>query len=389
MVIERPVTDTQVAGHEEITSLTALRFFAAAMIVWCHTLYGLKLSNEVTLFGLVQGVSLFFVLSGFVLTYVYGAGFADWKAVLRFYGARVARVWPAHAATNILFMLSLPAMVWFNAKPISFLGIVIMNFLMLHSLGPYPRYYHSLNTPSWSISTEFCFYLLFPLLLQVFRRKWYVCALICMSTLAVSLILAFLCNWFPENVSSTRVISWLLTVNPLARLFEFLLGMIACRAMLKYRNVLMNRTYLVTFLELAAIGLLAVAVISAASLQNLVYTSHNQFVRPLALWASLCDGSIPDALLIFALSLQSGLIARTLSLSYLVKLGDISYSIYLLHYPVLLWFQVYWTGTSKLEAQTTILAYWVVLIVVSKQMHKYVEMPARKAIKNAVFKAIA
>jgi len=389
LVIARPVTDTKEAGHQEITSLTALRFFAAAMIVWCHTLYGLKLSNEVTIFGLVQGVSLFFVLSGFVLTYVYGGGFADWKAVLRFYGARIARVWPAHAATNILFMLSLPSMVWLHARPMSFLAIAIMNFLMLHSLGPYPRYFNSLNTPSWSISTEFCYYLLFPLLIQVFRRKWYVCALICVSALAASLVLAFVCNWFPENVESMRLISWLLTINPLARLFEFLLGMIACKAMFKYKDALAHRTVLVTCLELFAIGLLAVAVISAGSLRELEYTSHSQFIRPLALWGSLCDGCVPDALLIFALSLQSGLVARVLSLSYLVKLGDISYSIYLLHYPILLWFQVYLTGTSKLEAQTTIFVYWVVLIVVSRQMHKYIEMPARKAIKNAVNNAVA
>jgi peptidoglycan/LPS O-acetylase OafA/YrhL len=383
------VDTIQVKSRAEITSLTSLRFFAAAMIVWCHSLYGLKLSNEVTLFGLVQGVSLFFVLSGFVLTYVYGNGFADWKAILRFYGSRVARVWPAHVATNILFMLSLPAIVWFNARPLSFLGIMIMNFLMLQSLGPYPRYYHSLNTPSWSISTEFCFYLLFPMLLQVFRRKWYVCALICLGTLIVSLVLAFLCNWFPENVSSVRIISWLLTINPLARLFEFVLGMIACKAMLKYRAFLVNRTALVTALELTAVGLLAIAVISAGHLSNFVYTSPSQFVRPLALWCSLCDGCIPDALLIFALSLQSGLIARFLSLPYLVKLGDISYSIYLLHYLVLLWFQVYWTGTAKLEAQTSILAYWVVLIVVSKQMHKHVEVPFRKAIKDAAYRAFS
>jgi peptidoglycan/LPS O-acetylase OafA/YrhL len=54
-----------------------------------------------TAWPLVQGVSFFFVLSGFILTYVYPSLDAP-GAVRRFLVARVARIWPAHLATLLL-----------------------------------------------------------------------------------------------------------------------------------------------------------------------------------------------------------------------------------------------------------------------------------------------
>jgi len=55
--------------HSKLDQLTALRFFAALMIVVHHLVGVFGIKDIGVNWG--QGVSFFFVLSGFILTYVY------------------------------------------------------------------------------------------------------------------------------------------------------------------------------------------------------------------------------------------------------------------------------------------------------------------------------
>jgi peptidoglycan/LPS O-acetylase OafA/YrhL len=48
--------------------------------------------------------------------------------------------------------------------------VLVANILLLHSIVPYVNYVFSWNSPSWSISTEWFFYLMFPLLLKDIHR---------------------------------------------------------------------------------------------------------------------------------------------------------------------------------------------------------------------------
>lgn len=77
----------------KLDQLTSLRFFAALMIVIHHStgLFGIKNIS----FHIGQGVSSFFVLSGFILSYVYPK-LENWYEIKKFWKARIARLWPAH-----------------------------------------------------------------------------------------------------------------------------------------------------------------------------------------------------------------------------------------------------------------------------------------------------
>ncbi len=118
-------------------------------------------------FAFFQGVSFFFVLSGFILTIVYPT--LPKHQIKQFYLARFARIWPAHIAALIFFLMLLH-----NKLPatISQLIILITNITLIQGWIPDIDYYFSFNAPSWSISTEAFFYLCFPLLILRWRQTW-------------------------------------------------------------------------------------------------------------------------------------------------------------------------------------------------------------------------
>ncbi|WP_215414323.1 acyltransferase family protein, partial [Escherichia coli] len=91
-------------GRNDLLIRTFLRFFAAAMIVLGHG-HGLFGSLGIaTTISLAQGVSFFFVLSGFILTYNYPKlkTFAEVKG---FYVARFARILPSHLFAMLLLVI--------------------------------------------------------------------------------------------------------------------------------------------------------------------------------------------------------------------------------------------------------------------------------------------
>ena len=92
---------------QKIESLTSLRFFAAAAVLLFHARgnFGLP-TNFLAPFELTQGVSFFFVLSGFILAFVYPK-LDEAGAKGRFLLARFARIWPMHLASLVLYLLLL------------------------------------------------------------------------------------------------------------------------------------------------------------------------------------------------------------------------------------------------------------------------------------------
>ena len=151
--------------------LTAFRFFAA-LAVFLHHVGDFcgrdpilaRLYRRV-LFEGFSGVSFFFLLSGFILTYNYHQIFASMRgcAVWRFYVARFARIYPVHVLA-FAAMLPLCYGEFFVAQGIA-IKRALTNLTLIQSFIPLRDYYFSFNAPSWSLSDEFFFYALLPLLL--------------------------------------------------------------------------------------------------------------------------------------------------------------------------------------------------------------------------------
>jgi peptidoglycan/LPS O-acetylase OafA/YrhL len=164
-----------------LTTLTPLRGIAALLVLIFHSNLMAFPFVPPGYTNLVSGgwiwVDFFFILSGFILFYVYGRDFhtgvvkgAYWKYI----GARFARVYPLHFVTLIWCSIA-AAIVHLLATgldpflaPIFDLKSIPASLVMLQSMHLYDM--TPLNTPSWSLSTEWWMYMLFPFVVPVLLR---------------------------------------------------------------------------------------------------------------------------------------------------------------------------------------------------------------------------
>ncbi|UPT96052.1 acyltransferase [Bradyrhizobium barranii subsp. apii] len=337
----------------KINSLTGLRFFAALCIVIGHlNAYGLGVLPE---WPLGDAVSFFFTLSGFVLTYRHPELTAP-GAVRKFITARVARLWPVHIATLLLLYILL------NGHPAAYGGtgydtpvLLLANATLVHAWIPFSYSYFSYNNVSWSISTEMFFYACFPLIVRDLARTWWwTLGLTLFATIALVAICTVL------ELPSYAKPDWSLTstallyINPLARIFEFTLGMCACMALRSFGHRAKFGGLTGTALELSAIALVLLNAFVAMRIGAWTYCvlgasayewlSHGGF---------LC---LSFAVLLLTFSLERGAISRAVGSPVGVFLGNISFPIYLLHNVILRGYLAHaelftgWSNEEKLTA---------------------------------------
>jgi peptidoglycan/LPS O-acetylase OafA/YrhL len=169
----------------QLPSLTSFRGVAALWVVLYHyiVVYFSQLNPSHYTHFVEKGylaVDLFFMLSGFVLTHVYRRAFSEGvsKHYKRFLLSRVARLYPLHIMVLLLFvataltsrLLEYAATGTLETIPIHgprSLAALLANLFMLQGLEAGQL---SWNYPAWSISVEFAAYLLFPFLLPTIWR---------------------------------------------------------------------------------------------------------------------------------------------------------------------------------------------------------------------------
>ena len=230
------------AGH--LRSLTSLRFVAAAVVMLMHFYDAghrgidqpgrpIRTFLVEHLPALGQGhlmVDFFFLLSGFVLAYVYESvwqrGRFDYPTFLV---KRFARIYPLHLATFLFFVVAFAAGRLAGIAPTHedhfSLQAAVSNLLLVQAWGVETQ--GSFNVPSWSISAEWAAYLLFPAVLLLMRRLpalvglalavgWFVGGYLLFSTPDLQMtsrtydfgVLRILCE-FPLGVALFYALGWL------------------------------------------------------------------------------------------------------------------------------------------------------------------------------------
>ncbi|MCX6023557.1 MAG: acyltransferase, partial [Chloroflexi bacterium] len=160
------------ARPPQIPQLTGLRFIAAFFVVLYHygqfTIQYPPWLNYAASVGNI-GVSLFFVLSGFILTYNYLHQFENGPiGFTSFIKARFFRIYPMHFVMLAVFT------VWYLARlgSTEYTNVVafLLHLLAIQSLFPSNAVIHTLNDPSWSISAELVFYTTLPFFIRFVLR---------------------------------------------------------------------------------------------------------------------------------------------------------------------------------------------------------------------------
>ena len=271
------------------------------------------------------GVDVFFVISGYLITR-FLAGSSVKRLRLQwseFYLRRARRILPALLLVSLVAGAAAVAML-LPYDLTRFGKYLTASSLFLSNLPEWKEHTGYLNsrpaytaiTHFWSIAVEEQFYLVYPLLLYLIGRFLPYRRTATLLTLAVASLL--LCVWYSYR-------------NPLAnfylpptRAWELLLGaVIAGDASHWFRRPLINDV----------IGMLALLSLAIA-----VYWYGPTTVYPGLYTLVPCMAS---ALLIVTGQQRSALVSRLLSLRPLVFTGLISYSLYLWHLPLLIFFGYY------------------------------------------------
>ncbi len=353
----------------ESRALTGLRGVAAVLVVVHHA--SLHFGNGLPLVGgLLRkgylGVDLFFVLSGFVMSMVYGAWFAGrdaaasagegdaargeagrpaWGRVPVFLTRRLARLWPLHA---LVLAAALAWAAW-QGDPLPSWRFVVANLCMIQGWGLSGE----VNPPAWSASTELLAYLLFPMLAgPVLRHRWG----LALGLAGVTALLGACLLWSPPLGTARRGLLDIhanYSVLPALRcLAGFLLGMMAWRAAgLPAVRRVARRPWAGPGALLAALGLM------------LAWAND---LLVLALWPVVVVG----------LHHGRGRAWRLLALGPLHLLGTLSYAIYLIHYVPLVELP-----REPGATLTVLVLYGLSVLGLSVFAYRVVEQPTRRLMR--------
>ncbi|WP_166921714.1 acyltransferase family protein [Flavobacterium poyangense] len=340
-----------------LEQLTFTRFLAAASIFIFHYGGGSVFIENENLSFIFQnaniGVSYFFILSGFVMIIAYGKKTS--VSFIEYYRSRFARIYPLY-----FFALFLVIFVQLIERKFDFFGF-LLNILMLQAWIPGKAL--SFNFPAWSLSVEVLFYLIFPFVFNRMYKK------ISLKRLSVYIVLFWVLTQIVTNIlylyfgeSNSAHVKDFIFYYPLLHLHQFLVGNLAGLFFIKYLH---NRRRNYDLLILVVVGLVILALKFPLGF-NLQSASALLFVP-----------------LIILISLNAGLITQLFQKRIFVFLGEISFGVYILQYPVCFFVSNYRIKKYlHIEDLTIVLLIRLsILILVSSMTYIYLEKPILNKLK--------
>ncbi|PQV53259.1 acyltransferase [Paraburkholderia sp. BL21I4N1] len=391
---------TGTSERPEILPLTSLRGLAALLIVVNHLALLLpQIGHSSARPAFVKtgllGMTVFFVLSGFVMYYNYAHRIASSPSAgtVRFIFARIARLYPL-LIVYVLFNFGLniarsiatgdaaSASTFMTTLPLYLIGVQTWFYAVINGINVSVSQYY--GNPAWSISAELFFYLVFvPVIIlrgksgpSVARGVMVVIASVACRTLFIAIAsMPAVQSWIGGKFGVSPTLSvdyWLIYYSPYGRCFEFFAGLGLAEIWLA-RNApvpsLVRRLGMLT-------GLAGIAYIVVS------FGSESVFHAPRLFEDNATNigyvAAVPPA--IFFLSRSEAFASRVLTFAPLLFIGEISYSLYLVHTNVEPVFHV--SPETVLSdhvgmAIARCVLFIGVSLLIATASYRFVEMPAR------------
>jgi peptidoglycan/LPS O-acetylase OafA/YrhL len=302
-------------------------------------------------------VSFFFFISGFVMCLVYAPQVLT-LTPREFYFKRLSRIlpmyWLAFIASILLILFVL------HASPKGL--VVVVHFLGLQSF--YSGYVLDLNFTAWSISVELVFYSVFPFLLRWMMRMSPGRALYVI--LQIWVLQTIQHTLFVENLyDGTKRMEEFISAFPLWHIPTFLGGMAAARFI--HDDGLPEGVRKITApVFLACLAVFAWVVLIPNPILKYV---HNGLLMPVF------------ALTILSLYYDKGVIHRVFSNRVLVRLGDLSYAIFIFQYPVWMACTAF-SDESSARRSSFFISYFLILILFAWLANSFLEKPVLRYLRD-------
>lgn len=357
----RPVDHNILKSRPHFEVLDGLRGLAALVVVVFHFMEIIitDFSKNFIAHGFLA-VDFFFCLSGFVIAYAYDKRMPEMKP-LTFIKLRLIRLQPLVVVGSILGLLTfLYAPFGDNLSAIYGLKQTALIFLASLFVIPYPvveeRYFNlfNLNAPCWSLFWEYIANLVYLAVLFRIGKK----------ILYILVVLAAIGIFYVARNYGTLIGGWSgeTFFHGLARIaFSFLMGMLIFRSNLIIKNKL---------------GLLGMSVLLMLAFLSPYGEQWNHLLEPFIL------------VIYFPLLVSLG--AGTKLTGTLRKInkfsGDISYPLYMVHYPFMWVFANYVAAEnpSNTELWWVISISTILLIALAYAVFRFIDFPLRRYLRNSM-----
>lgn len=300
------------------------------------------------------GVTFFFILSGFILSFSYTNRIKSNEiSVVDYMISRFARIYPLHILT---LLFALPLVLYAVYKNNGSLLTLIPNIFLVQSFIPSTEFFFSGNAPSWSLSNEMFFYLLFPFLL--FRNSLFL--------ITTSLVIVLFQVVVSKLGLSEGKQHYLIYIFPVARLLDFMVGILLFRVYchFKDKDISINPDVF----QLFSIVLL----ISAIAMKHYIPQAYRYDLYYI----------LPMSLLIFSFAYSEGKISSFLSTKIFIILGEASFSLYLIHKLVIKYISAVNSFTFGFNGVVWDIVFSLLIIIISIVlsliMYHFYEMAATR-----------
>lgn len=322
----------------------------------------------------VIGVSLFFVLAGFISAYTNILRFQtiSVSSIVHFYQSRLIRIYPIYILT---FIISLPIVHYTNFK--SKLIHTVNNLLMMQSWSHNGIQIFSYNSVSWFISDIWFFSLLTPFLLFFFNKSGLSksilkLACICCVVWGITVYVAVL---FKVQIQPFNFAWWFIYASPYFRIADYLIGMMIG---LIFINLKQNSILIKSYTKFTY----SVLEISSLVLFAGIYYTHI-YAFDAIIMSSYYTPVLAISLLVFAF--QRGFVSSLINKSLSMHFGRLTYSAFMVHQLVISYIVVLFlpsiqgpVGDFKhFFAQAIV---FIFVISLSDSIYRYWEIPVKEAL---------